>query len=57
MNDFQLGWTTLKPSWCTGRFLDILILANHLMIEFYKVHDLFYQINFLKKMHVWWTLV
>lgn len=47
----------MKPSWCTGRFLDILILANHLMIEFYKVHDLFYQINFLKKMHVWWTLV
>jgi hypothetical protein len=40
MNDFQLGWTTLKPSWCTGRFLDILILVSHLMIEFYKARPL-----------------
>ena len=56
MRSFPVEWTTSRRSWCTDNNLDILILANHLMIEFFKVHDLYYQINFEKKMHAWWML-
>ena len=45
----------MRPSLCTGRFLDIQTQEKHLMIKYY-MRDLYDQINFQQEMHDWWML-